>query len=87
MAKPTGPEIVCGEVPLHDVTWKISLVDPSANPVSVCFEDARTAFSAYQQASPKLGNPAFSDVVCVIVDEDPELSTQAVPKKKKRKKT
>lgn len=87
MAKQNGPEIVCGEVPSHDVTWKISLNDPSANPLSVCFEDARTAFSAYQKASPRLGNPAFSSVVCVIVDEDPELSTQALPKKKRKKKS
>jgi len=85
MAK--GPEIVCGDVPSVAVTWQVLLNVPrEANLLSKCFEESKTAFGAFQKASPKLGNPAFSDVVCTIVEDRVDSGEQHRPKSKRRRK-
>lgn len=85
MAK--GPEIVCGDVPPFAVTWQVLLNVPrDSNLLSRCFEESKTAFGAFQKASPKLGNPAFSDVVCTIVEDRVDTVEQSKPKTKRRRK-
>ncbi|MFA5054490.1 MAG: hypothetical protein WC565_10545 [Parcubacteria group bacterium] len=85
MSKSKEPPKVCGEVPSHDVTWQVVLKDPEKHPMLTrSFEEARTAFSAFTKASPKLGNPSFSDVVCTIVPEEQAPAPALEPKRKKR---
>ncbi|MFA5052823.1 MAG: hypothetical protein WC565_02095 [Parcubacteria group bacterium] len=80
------PPKVCGDTPSVDVTWKVLLNVRREPPLlSVSYEVARTAFSAFQKASPKLGNPSFSGVVCTIVEER-QVSALEPKRKLKRKR-
>lgn len=85
MAK--GSDIVCGDVPFKPVTWQVELKQKrDLNLLSRCFEDSKTAFGAFQLASSKLGNPAFSDVVCNIVEERDKPAEPIKSKSKRRRK-
>lgn len=79
------PPKVCGEVPSHEVMWQVELSSPEKHPMlSRTFEMSKTAFGAFTKASPKLGNPSFSDVVCTIVQEESPAPALEQPKRKKR---
>lgn len=81
------PPKVCGDTPSVDVTWQVVLNVQREPPLlSRSFEVARTAFSAFQKASPKLGNPSFSDVVCTIVEERQDPALEQKPKRNRKTK-
>lgn len=82
------PPKVCGDTPSVDVMWQVVLnVQREPPMLSRSFEVARTAFSAFQKASPKLGNPSFSDVVCTIVEEQQVPALESKRKLKRKRKT
>ena len=82
------PPKVCGDTPSVDVTWQVVLNVQREPPLfSRSFEVARTAFGAFQKASPKLGNPSFSDVVCTIVEEQQVPALEPKRKLKRKRKT
>jgi hypothetical protein len=82
------PPKVCGDTPSVDVMWQVVLnVQREPPMLSRSFEVARTAFSAFQKASPKLGNPSFSDVVCTIVEEQQVPALEPKRKLKRKRKT
>lgn len=81
------PPKVCGDTPSVDVTWQVVLnVQREPPMLSRSFEVSRTAFGAFQKASPKLGNPSFSDVICTIVEERQEVALEPKRKRKSKKK-
>lgn len=81
--------VVCGEVPSKPVVWKVMLkaLPPEGDlQQTAAYAVSQTAFGAFTKASPKLGNPPFSDVLCMISDLPVSVVESPVEKMKKGKK-